>query len=279
MKRLHFLLLSAAVIVSAVFCSCTGTAGPTIRTESVTFTLPVWPPEDMVPYPPLLYWDIQFCSGNLSGTCRVFVQDTADTSFSIKTEADIPCAVTAQPVTRIADSNQAFFSPAGCIYPAESTISWENGFPAAVCMQLYRSSETDAAETSVCLANFNWKKFCSTLAAKETAYGAEWNPWMLDKTAVCTAIAARSFGAALLTVKNYFSIKAEILTHRTDTGMQFIPRYIPLFKRQRETETILLRKGAANFYLYNMQQIAIITGTGSSNLTLEITSVPLYTQK
>ncbi|MFA6857337.1 MAG: hypothetical protein WCR31_09020 [Treponema sp.] len=287
MNRLYSLILSAAaLIISSVFCSCSETADSALRTEPITFTLPVWPPENAVPYPQLLYWNIQYYSGNSSGTFKLPVQDTTGASFKLEIQSGIPCAITAQPVTRTADINQVFFYPAGCIYPADSIISWENGFPASVCMQLYRSPETDTTETSAYLGKFNWKKFCSMLAAKEAGDGSVWNPWMLDKTAICRAIAARSFRTTLLTIKNFFSIETAVLYEKTekssdgtDIGMLFIPRYIPLFKRQRETETILLKKGTANIYLYNMQETAIITGTSGSNMTLEITAVPLYTEK
>jgi hypothetical protein len=285
----HFLLLAAAgAIVPAVFMSCSQTAGLPLRTEPVTFVLPSWPPEKDTLYPPLSYWSIQYCSGSSAGTFTVDAKNTDKASFTLEISGGIPCAVTAQPVTRHGNTESAFFYPAGCIYPPDSSIAWEEGFPASVCMQLYLSSESSTDKTADYLAKFNWQKLSGSLKERAAAGGPAWNPWMLDRTAICRAAAAHTFSTKLLVIKNSFSVQTALLRNNaqeTSRGTEscseilLIPQYIHLYKKQCETGTTALKKEYHNRYLYTMQQIAIVTGSDPGSLTLEITAVPLYTEK
>lgn len=287
MKSIRSIIPAAAwLVLSAALPSCSADAGFPLRTESVLFTLPSWPPENDVSYPPVSYWDVRYCAGNSSGTLTLGAEDAADVSFTLQLAADTPCAVCAQPVTLHGSTESAFFRPAGCVYPAESSITWENGFPASVCMQLYRASENSGEDTAEYLAQFNWKKFCSALAEKAAADGPGWNPWMLDRTAVCSAVAARSFSSTLLTAKDCFTVETTILSDMasevssgTDGEPLLIPRYVPSHREQRKTGTAVLKTGMANSYLYTMRTIAVITGADADSVTLEITAVPLYTGK
>lgn len=287
MKSIRSTIQAAAwLVLSAALQSCSADAGLPFRTESVAFTLPAWPPENNVPYPPVSYWDVRYCAGGSSGTLTLGAEDGADVSFTLELTADTPCAVCAQPVTLHGSTESAFFRPAGCVYPAGSSITWEDGFSASICMQLYRASESSGEDTAEYLAQFNWKKFCSVLAEKAAADGPGWDPWMLDRTAVCSAVAARSFSSTLLTVKDCFTVETVLLSEMaaelsSGTGAEtlFIPRYVPSYREQRETGTAVLKTGTANSYLYTIQQIAVITGADADSMTLEITAVPLYTGK
>jgi hypothetical protein len=283
MENRHSIVSAAAVfLVFTIFCSCSAVPGLTPQTKAVTFALPPWPPEDNVSYPPVSCWDVSYCAGSLTGTLRLSAQNEGESSFTLELPENVPCAVTAQPVTLHGSTGSAFFRPAGCVYPAGSSITWEGGFPASICAQLYCTSENTPEDTALYLSKFNWAKFSSVLAEKAAADRQEWNPWMLDRSAICSAVADRSFSSVLLTMKNCFSMETGLLTvisPETDTEPLFIPRYVPLYRELRESETIVVKSGALNCYLFTMQQIAVITGSTRDDATLEITAVPLYTGK
>jgi hypothetical protein len=280
----QFLFFSALATTLAVFLSCSVLVNPA---ESVTFTLPEWPPESDADWPPLSGWEIRYRSGKSSGSFTLAPAGGTAQSFILELAGSSPCTVTAQPVTRHGGTDSCFFHAAGCIYPEDNSITWETGFPAAVCMQLYTAAESSAEETADYLADFNWQKLINTLGEKAAAGSICYDPWKLDKDAVCSAIASRKFSAALLSMKNCITVETSRLaaaaSKRTETGETavplFLPQYIPSYGRQKDSGLAVVKTGAVNSYLYSIEEIAVITCSSDRDMTLEISAVPLYTGK
>lgn len=280
-KHFIFLFVLPAAALSAVFLSCS-LLFPTV--ESVTFTLPEWPPENNAGWPPLSGWDIWYCSGKNTGSFTLASAGGTAQSFTLELAGGSPCAVTAQPVTRHSGTDSAFFHAAGCIYPEDNSITWENGFPAAVCMQLYTAAESNAKETADYLADFNWQKMSDVLKEKAAGGDGSFDPWKLDKDAVCSAVASHRFSASLLSMKKCITVEIPRLaaeaSKRTETGKAvplFLPQFVPSYGRQKNSGLTVVKTGIVNSYLYTTEEIAVITCTSERDITLEISAVPLYT--
>jgi hypothetical protein len=281
-KHLIFFFAPPAAALSAVFLSCSLLFPPV---ESVTFTLPEWPPENNAGWPPLSGWDIRYCSGKNTGSFTLTAEGDTAQSFTLELAESALCAVTAQPVTRHTGTDSAFFHAAGCLYPEDSSITWENGFPAAVCMQLYSAAECSTQKTAEYLADFNWQKLTDVLKEKAAGKDGCFDPWKLDKDAVCSAVASHRFRASLLSMKNCITVKTARLaaeaSKRTETGeaavLLFLPQYIPSYSRQKDSGLTVVKAGIINSYLYTTKEIAVITCTSERDITLEISAVPLYT--
>lgn len=264
MKIRLFFAFAAASIFTAELISCGGLFS---AAEAVSFTLPSWPPDSDAEYPPLAWWEAEYSAGGKPEIFRISADRSGKTA-EIEVPKGRPCALLVQPVTDHNGITAAFFSPAGAVYPYTSDISWRNGFTASVFLALCAAENaagTDEAQTSSYLSRFNWNRFSSSLPD---------NPWLLDKNAVCRAVALHAFSSALLSAPHCLKLPAAQFGYAAGA---MIPQYIPLYESQCRTEELDVRSGSPSCYLVTMQKIAVITAADRNNATLEISAVPLYT--
>jgi hypothetical protein len=264
MKIHSFFIFAAASVVTAGLTSCGGLFS---AAETVSFTLPSWPPDSDAEYPPLAWWEAEYSAGGKPEIFRISADRSGKTA-----EVEVPkgrtCALLVQPVTDHSGITSSFFYPAGAVYPCTPELSWRNGFTASVFLSLCTAENaagTDEAQTSSYLSRFNWNRLSSSLPG---------NPWLLDRTAVCRAIASHDFSSSLLSVSHCLKLPAAQFGY---TAGAMMPQYIPSYESQRRTEELDVRSGSPSCYLVTMQKIAVITAADGDNATLEISAVPLYT--
>ncbi|MBQ9630470.1 MAG: hypothetical protein IJR49_02655 [Treponema sp.] len=260
--------------VTPLFSSCTH------RENFVSLSMPDWPKD----FPPLSHWVVQYRIGNTAKTFRV----RGENCVLIPTTKSIPCAVVAQPVCILGGKEYEFFKVAGCVYPASKVLSWEDGFTASVCLQIYNSSlesgelqfseylaeknHAKNSQTGVYLSKFNWQKFSETLRKKQNESPIPYDPWLCDITAICKGIANHSFNANLLSMKNYTTISCSAVLEKAPLATYFFSQYIPLNKSTNDVFTV--RKDGVTKYLCSEENILYIS---IKNSTLEISPLPLYT--
>ncbi|MBQ9495079.1 MAG: hypothetical protein IJR50_05510 [Treponema sp.] len=267
-RKMHFLRFACAVLLAISLSACTFSH----RTTSVSFALPAWPQD--AGFPSLAYWHVYSTNG---ADCVV---QSEIASISLEVSPITPVAIIAQPITKHGEREAAFFHPAGCVYPATNEITWQNGFAAATCMNLYNASSNEKVETARYLASFNWKKMCDSVLAKSN--NTLYDPWKADMHAVCSSIAAHSFSVSLLAMKRTMEIEmaflAQLATARGMHNAYFLPQYVPLYETQRASGKTVAKRGDVNSFLCTEQTIAVVMppATGSV-MTLEISAVPVYT--
>lgn len=265
---MRFLRFACAALFAASLTACAFSR----QTTSVSFALPAWPPN--ADFPPLAYWHVHSTNG---ADCTVQPEIT---SLVLDVSSATPVAIVAQPITKHGETEAAFFHPAGCVYPATSEITWQNGFAAATCMKLYNASSNEKTETARYLASFNWKKFCDAVLTK--SHNALYDPWKADIHAVCASLAAHSFSASLLSMKRTMEIETATLTQlaaaRGIHNAHFLPQYVPLYETQCASEKTVTKRGDVNSFLCAAQTIAVVLPSATGNaVTLEISAVPVYT--
>ena len=212
MKKIYFLFMAVAC-ASVFFDSCsTGE-----DTDEVSFYFPQYEASDFAggDFPSLTGWNVVSVCGDERIHKTVPAQEKA-VSFIL--ERNAPCAVLAFPLILCAGREIEFFKPAGCIYPEQRSLSFLHGFSASVLDEFYSHAVLSGTspEKAVSYArHFNWKKFISVIEQKNNFPSPEllYNPWLLEKSSVLEGIAAGSFSATYLVMKNVRSVsESEIRT-------------------------------------------------------------------
>ena len=213
MKKICFLFLPA-VFIAGFFVSC-GTASEDF--DEVSFYFPQYEASDFAggDFPYLTGWNVVSVCGDERIHKTVPAQERA-VSFIL--ERNAPCAVLAFPLILCAGKETEFFKPAGCIYPEQRSLSFLHGFSASVLDEFYSHAVLSGTspEKAVSYARrFNWEKFISVIEQKNDFPSPEllYNAWLLEKSTVLEGIAAGSFSATYLVMKNVRSVcESEIRT-------------------------------------------------------------------
>ena len=202
--------LSAAAAVAAVSCTAAGLLQQD-RELHITVRLPdaaayaagtdyagyvVQP--DAATISEIAGWDV-VCT-QPSGSRRISVAPNAG-SCTVSVTQDVPAGILAYPV--IADGTSHFpVYPAGCIYPYGRSCTIPDGFAADILSSLYAGASS-SSDSEYFAQIFNWPRFMDAVRRNKTeaeAAGTQYNPWLLDKSAVLTAIANRTFSVRKLTL-------------------------------------------------------------------------------
>ncbi|MCR5436954.1 MAG: hypothetical protein K6E97_07815 [Treponema sp.] len=238
----------------------------TIFTDCITFTLPQWPPEDSSVYPELAFWKITICADNKT-VVKKHLPQTKELDFTIKKNS-LFC-ITALPITYIDKNYCSFFNCAGAVYPFMKnhsdiiSVTWEQGFAAAVIESLYCGS-TQASDKEMFLKSFNWPRFLDEINCREN-----YNPWLCDKTRIITAIADKNFNINLLNQKN-FTINSDLILPE-----RLLSQYIPENQKILETGQICVSKQMQNFFS-SQNLCIIINGDSDKNYSADYIFMPIY---
>lgn len=230
-KRNSILLNAIFVLAgfSFMFASCKNVSAPD-ETENVAklpeFELPLWPPQNASRenYPELVRWEVKYFNGEKICTSEI---SAAETKIDLPELANFVAPIAAQPITRHSEEELAFFLPAGCIYPFETKIAWEDGWTASVgisaaeqlifgeTLEIADKSDDDESgekepatvtigtgDAAKILEQFNWEKYIATVREKmvedEKGRKVSYNPWVND---------CGQFGAYIKNLSNKASSK------------------------------------------------------------------------
>lgn len=170
--------------------------------------LPAWPPqnESREIYPELVRWEVTCFDGDVVKTFDV-AADVAQ--INLPEITSLVVGVVVQPITRHDDVELTFFYPAGCVYPFDRKINWQDGWVASVANSVAKQlvygevveieddfdnagengdgKKTEALGTGdakYILAQFNWEKYLAVIREKtiEDDYGKKiiYDPWAND---------------------------------------------------------------------------------------------------
>lgn len=292
MKKIYFLFMAVAC-ASVFFDSCsTGE-----DTDEVSFYFPQYEAADFAggDFPCLTGWNVVSVCGDERVHKTVPAQEKA---VSFVLEKNSPCAVLAFPVILCADREIEFFKPAGCIYPEQRSLSFLHGFSASVLDEFYSHAvlSSTSSEKAVSYARrFNWKKFISVIEQKNDLPSPEllYNAWLLEKSTVLEGIAAGSFSATYLGMKNVRAVsEAEIRTAiekkslilensfnvPPDADFAFFSSYWP-FNNQKGEKSFSVKYGVQEEFLCVFSGIqtvrAFISVSKDGKITLALNSIPI----
>ena len=292
MKKIYFLFMAVAC-ASVFFDSCsTGE-----YTDEVSFYFPQYEASDFAggDFPYLTGWNVVSVCGDERIHKTVPAQEKA-VSFIL--ERNAPCAVLAFPVILCAGREIEFFKPAGCIYPEQRSLSFLHGFSASVLDEFYSHSilSGTSPEKAVSYARrFNWKKFISVIEQKNDFPSPEllYNPWLLEKSSVLEGIAAGSFSATYLGMKNVRAVsEAEIRTaiekkslileknFNVPSGADFalFSKYFP-FNITGGEKSFTVKYGVQEEFLCVFSESqpvrAFVSVTKDGKITLALNSIPI----
>ena len=293
MKKMCFLFLPA-VFIAGFFVSC-GTASEDF--DEVSFYFPQYEASDFAggDFPYLTGWNVVSVCGDERIHKTVPAQEKA---VSFVLEKNSPCAVLAFPVILCAGREIEFFKPAGCIYPEQRSLSFLHGFSASVLDEFYSHAVLSGTspEKAVSYARrFNWKKFISVIEQKNNFPSPEllYNPWLLEKSSVLEGIAAGSFSATYLVMKNVCSVsESEIRTALQkkslilensfsvppDADFAFFSSYCP-FNNQEGEKSFTVKYGVQEEFLCVFSESqpvrAFVSVTKDGKITLALNSIPI----
>lgn len=283
----------AVACASVFFDSCsTGE-----DTDEVSFYFPQYEAADFAggDFPCLTGWNVVSVCGDERVHKTVPAQEKA---VSFVLEKNSPCAVLAFPVILCADREIEFFKPAGCIYPEQRSLSFLHGFSASVLDEFYSHAvlSSTSSEKAVSYARrFNWKKFISVIEQKNDLPSPEllYNAWLLEKSTVLEGIAAGSFSATYLGMKNVRAVsEAEIRTAiekkslilensfnvPPDADFAFFSSYWP-FNNQKGEKSFSVKYGVQEEFLCVFSGIqtvrAFISVSKDGKITLALNSIPI----
>ena len=292
MKKIYFLFMAVAC-ASVFFDSCsTGE-----DTDEVSFYFPQYEAADFAggDFPCLTGWNVVSVCGDERVHKPVPAQEKA---VSFVLEKNSPCAVLAFPVILCADREIEFFKPAGCIYPEQRSLSFLHGFSASVLDEFYSHSilSGTSPEKAVSYARrFNWEKFISVIEQKNDFPSPEllYNAWLLEKSTVLEGIAAGSFSATYLGMKNVRAVsEAEIRTaiekkslileknFNVPSGADFalFSKYFP-FNITGNEKSFTVKYGVQEEFLCVFSGIqtvrAFISVSKDGKITLALNSIPI----
>lgn len=292
MKKIYFLFMAAACAL-VFFDSCsTGEDA-----DEISFYFPQYEASDFAggDFPYLTGWNVVSVCGDERIHKTVPAQEKA-VSFIL--ERNAPCAVLAFPLILCAGKETEFFKPAGCIYPEQRSLSFLHGFSASVLDEFYSHAVLSGTspEKAVSYARrFNWKKFISVIEQKNNFPSPEllYNPWLLEKSSVLEGIAAGSFSATYLVMKNVRSVsESEIRTAiekkrlfleknfnvPPDADFAFFSSYCP-FNNQEGEKSFTVKYGVQEEFLCVFSEDqpvrAFVSVTKDGKITLALNSIPI----
>jgi len=274
----HSYLLIAIIFLTLVaggflFPACQLAVSPT---EEVTFILPQWPPQSelKIQYPVLSKWLVQVEGPDIS---QEFFTD--ETKLEITLPKNIPCSITAAPIT----NTTSFFYPAGTIYPYEITteleqkLTWENGYVATLMQSIYKSP-IETGITSEHIQNFqksfNWKK-CQDYIQKQINSEGEkfYNPWQINTQALLENLCYASFSTTYLTPKNIYTVSLD--TAGLLQCKSVLSRYIPENQNIIENKVLTLQKNKMELFMCEEKYCAQITCSSSKKVSVAYTYLPI----
>ena len=292
MKKIYFLFMAVACASVFFYFCCTGE-----DTDEVSFYFSQYEASDFAggDFPYLTGWNVVSVCGDERVHKPVPAQEKA---VSFVLEKNSPCAVLAFPVILCADREIEFFKPAGCIYPEQRSLSFLHGFSASVLDEFYSHSilSGTSPEKAVSYARrFNWEKFISVIEQKNDFPSPEllYNAWLLEKSTVLEGIAAGSFSATYLGMKNVRAVsEAEIRTAiekkslilensfnvPPDADFAFFSSYCP-FNNQKGEKSFTIKYGVQEEFLCVFSGIqtvrAFVSVTKDGKITLALNSIPI----
>jgi hypothetical protein len=246
-------------------------------------------------YPPVMYWSVRYSTD--SGQ-KSFTAAPEQKTFTVTLPKNIPAAVLVWPVTVHPAGTVRFFHPAGCIYPYTTVLAWQDGFAADILATLYSASKDRETTGSFC-SYFNWERFMDVLHRKETesedcirqaiedgtsTIPAYYNPWLLDKNDILSAIADRSFTVYRLYPCPRITVATAAIAvfpsmSGTCTASDLLSPYIPENNLIRESSCITISSvsGMQTLFLYNTDALLSFSLSPAGKITLAISALPLYT--
>lgn len=239
--------------------------------ESLTITLPVWPPEDSLSssYPPLSRWHIIIATGEEE---QSFYTTGSQVSFSSRKNR--PFCLLAWPLTLLDNGKEcSYFMPAGYLYTQDSReADWKQGFLAYIMKRLFSeglSQTLSPVEVEYLISTFNWKKAQDAIDNKiSQSDKLFYNPWLLSKAKLLEGISSQVFKASLLNLSGSIALEAPA----PNLLSSFIPENSFLACKKQFTilkNTPLLIGDGHKYGIF-------ITYKSAKNMSLEFIYLPIY---
>lgn len=275
----RFLILFAVIL--PVFFSCRiSTALSDSETQS--FYLPQWPPQDNSIWPELSRWKITITNHQQS-----FSYYTRSQIIELETQKNFPLCILAYPITLLDDGSECqYFYPAGYIYPSENRgnkLSWEQGFPAHIMKELYKcckSSGASPSEAARYVSTFNWDKALSYIDEKinkSLNSSKFYNPWYCDMSRIMQNLSDQNFMASLLSPASCYTLSTDYLFEQT--GIHILSPFIPENQSIELNHQITVKKGMP-LILSDLHKIGIFVNFESAkNVLIEYIYIPIYNEE
>lgn len=239
--------------------------------ESLTITLPVWPPEDSLSssYPSLSRWHIIIATGEEEQSFY-----TTDSQVSFSSRKNRPFCLLAWPLTLLDNGKEcSYFMPAGYLYTQDSEeADWKQGFLAYIMKRLFSEGLSQAlspVEVEYLISTFNWKKAQDAIDNKiSQSDKLFYNPWLLSKAKLLEGISSQAFKASLLNLSGSTALEAPA----PNLLSSFIPENSFLTGKNQFTilkNTPLL---VGDGHKYGI----LITYKSTKNISLEFIYLPIY---
>lgn len=284
-KKKLFLLFEIFFVF--LFSACVNEKkGAFLSEESVTFVLPVWNSDSLLPE--LSKWKVELYSNK---GVSVFFTNEKEITWDL--DRNRLAFILATPITVKEDGNEcAFFKACGAIYPhswdAESkkvNLSWVQGFTSYVMKILLEEyvSRGNSYENAIFgLESFNWERFNEILCEKvdeslrQDVFSCEseivgncfYNPWLLDIFEIVSAIAYGDFSAGKLNMKDVFFLEF--------SQREIYSSFVPECMVRKEKNYFSVKKNSVNFFsLFNSYGI-IVEGEDKDSISMELISLPEY---
>ncbi len=292
--RLH--CLATFLLAATVLCTFSACAlfVDSPATETLTITLPAWPPDDALAshYPPLSRWYILIARGE-AGENSLQSFYTTDTEVTLAAKKNRPFCLIAQPVTRLSDGNEsAYFKPAGYLYTApEKAATWEQGFLADIMKTLFcegLSESLSPVEVEYIVSTFNWKKAQEsidkkisqgTLQSGTQTSNLFYNPWLVSKTPLLQGIAGQSFKATLLNAGGTAGLDVTAILGKQNaenSSPQLLSSFIPENSYFAGKNQLTILKNTPTLLADGHKYGIFITYKSAKNISLEFIYMPIY---
>ena len=270
MRNLFIVIILCLAPGLACLCGCRlFTDSP--AEESLTITLPVWPPEDSLSssYPPLSRWHIIIATGEEEQSFY-----TTDAQVSFSSRKNRPFCLLAWPLTLLDNGKEcSYFMPAGYLYTQDSReADWKQGFLAYIMKRLFSeglSQNLSPVEVEYLISTFNWKKAQDAIDNKiSQSDKLFYNPWLLSKSKLLEGISSQGFKASLLNLNGSIALEAPA----PNLLSSFIPENSFLACKNQFTilkNTPLLIGDGHKYGIF-------ITYKSAKNMSLEFIYLPIY---
>lgn len=239
--------------------------------ESLTITLPVWPPEASLSssYPPLSRWHIIIASGEEEQSFY-----TTSGQVSVSSKKNRPFCILAWPLTLLDNRKEcSYFLPAGYLYTQTSKeADWNQGFLAYIMKTLFSeglSQSLSPVDVEYLISTFNWKKAQETIDNKiSQSDKLFYNPWLISKAQLLEGISSQAFNSSLLNASGSTALEAPA-PHLLSS---FIPENSFAASKNQFTalkNTPLLIGDGHKYGIY-------VTYKSAKNISLEFIYLPIY---